>query len=283
MVRGPGRRLVTLSTDIGVAYAAQMKAVLLRSVAAGTVVDLAHDIPAHAVREAAFLVRAMAEGFPAGSVHVVVVDPGVGGRRAPIAIGCRDGSYLVGPDNGVLLPLAERLGRRKAVRLEPGRLGGPGRVGTTFDGRDVFAPAAAALATGVPLQHLGSPIEPLGLDLPAPLREPGGSRGEVVHVDHFGNLVTNVPTDWAPPPGSLVRVRLGRRPMRTLRRTASYEALGPGRAGVLGSSFGSLEVAVAEGRADRRFRVRSGAAVRFSWPVARPPRGRVNSTRPRRR
>lgn len=274
---------MTLTSDIGAAYAAQMKAVLARQIDPGRTVDLAHDLPAHGVAEAAFLVRAMARGFPAGSVHVVVVDPGVGGRRAPLAIECRDGSYLVGPDNGVLYPLAEELGIRRAVRLEPARWRSASRVGTTFDGRDIFAPAAARLARGAPISELGAPHEPTPLHLPGAVRTPGGARGEVLHPDRFGNLITSVPSAWVPAGVRSLRCRLGGALPLPLPRARSYEALGPGRAGVLDSSFGLLEISVKEGRADRRFHARAGTRVALEWGSG-PRVGRtVNSARTRHR
>jgi len=261
--RGP--RLITLTSDIGSAYAAQMKAVLARRRPPGTVVDLAHDLRPHAVGEAAFLLRAMAIGFPAGTVHVAVVDPGVGGRRAPIAVECADGSTLVGPDNGVLMPLAEALGRPRAYRIDPSRLEPRGRVGTTFDGRDLFAPTAGLLAEGTAARRLGRPIRPKRYSVPAarPLR--GGARGEVVHEDRFGNLVTNIPTEWVPPGTTRVELRLGGGATRTLPFGSSYEVLGRGRFGCLGSSFGLLEIAVAEGNAAQRLAASVGAAVETRW------------------
>ncbi len=273
---------MTLTSDVGAAYSAQMKAVLARSLDPGRTVDLAHDLPAHDVKEAAFLVRAMARGFPEGTVHVVVVDPGVGGRRAPLAIECRDGSYLVGPDNGVLYPLAEELGIRRAVRLEPARWRERPGVGTTFDGRDVFAPVAALLAGGAALSDLGTPQEPRPLHLPHAVRLPSGARGEVVHDDHFGNLITNVPSAWLPTGVETVRCRIGAGAPKALPRARSYEGLGPGGAGVLGSSFGLLEISVSEGRADRRFGARVGTRIAFEWPSPRRARWTVNSGRTRR-
>lgn len=276
-------RLVTLTSDVGSVYAAQMKAVLARSLDPARVVDLAHDLPAHAVSEAAFLVRAMAHGFPAGTVHVVVVDPGVGGRRAPVAIECRDGSVLVGPDNGVLHPLAEELGIRRTVRLDPTVWARSPRVGTTFDGRDLFAPAAALLATGTRLSKLGRPhrLSPFRL-LPA-VRRASGARGRVLHTDRFGNLITNVPSAWVPSGVRSVRARVGRASARSLPLARSYEALGAERAGLLASSFGLLEVSVDQGRADRRFRATTGAPVEFTWTVRPRARGTVNSARTRHR
>lgn len=262
MTRHRPRRppLVTLTSDLGAAYAAQMKAVLLRSLDPAQVVELSHDLPAHGIAEAAFVVRSMAHGFPSGSIHLVVVDPGVGGRRHPVAIACRDGSALVGPDNGVLDPLARLLGVRGAYLIEPARLGTGPRIGTTFDGRDLFAPAAIALARGAPARDLGPTIRPRRLTLPSPVRRPFRLEGQVVHVDHFGNLITNVPTDWIPRGTTHLRVGVGRRRHR-VPWSSSYEGVGSGRLGALGSSFGTVEVAVGVGRAADRLRVRSGVRV----------------------
>lgn len=266
-MRAPvGPRLITLTSDIGSAYAAQMKAVLAHRLLPGNVVDLAHDLRPHAVGEAAFLLRAMAGGFPPGTVHVAVVDPGVGGRRAPIAIECGDGSTLVGPDNGVLWPLATLLGRPKAYRIDPEKLGSGERVGTTFDGRDLFAPTAARLALGVRASRLGRPIRPRPYSVPTARATPWGARGEVLHTDRFGNLITDVPTDWLPESTSRATVRVDRTRPRTVPVARSYETLGPGRAGLLGSSFGLLEVAVREGSAARRFGAGTGSRVELRWP-----------------
>jgi S-adenosyl-L-methionine hydrolase (adenosine-forming) len=258
-------RLVTLTTDIGSAYAAQMKAVLARADPPLPVVDLAHDLTPHAIGEAAFLVRAMARGFPPGTVHVVVVDPGVGGSRAPIAIAARDGSFLVGPDNGVLMPLAAALGDGPAFRLRPERWAPHRRIGTTFDGRDIFAPAAARLALGQSPARLGTPMRPMRYDLPEPSRSSRGARGELLHRDRFGNLISNVPSEWVPEGTERLSLRLGRRSVRSVPFVRSYEALGRGRLGLLGSSFGLLEVAVGEGDASRRLGATVGARLALTW------------------
>jgi S-adenosyl-L-methionine hydrolase (adenosine-forming) len=271
MPRRVRTRLVTLTTDIGSAYAAQMKAVLARRLPPGTVVDLAHDLRPHAIGEAAFLLRAMAVGFPAGTVHVAVVDPGVGGTRAAIAIACGDGSALVGPDNGVLVPLAETLGRPRAYRIVASRFEDRGRVGATFDGRDLFAPAAAFLAEGGLAARMGPPIRPRRYSIPAPRATPDGARGEVVHEDRFGNLVTNVPTDWLPAGLHRLELTVGGARSRSVPFARTYEELGRGQLGCLGSSFGLLEAAVAEGSAGRRLRARVGDPVRLRWAPRRAP------------
>jgi S-adenosylmethionine hydrolase len=264
-------RVVTLTSDIGPVYAAQMKGVLLQYLDPGRIVELADDLPAHRVAEAAFLLRHMAAGFPRGTVHVAVVDPGVGGARAPVAVRCRDGSHLVGPDNGVLYPLARHLGVSKVVRLSPERIRPGATVSPTFEGRDLFAPAAGRIALGTPIARLGRAWELAPLELPEARQLDGRADGEVVHVDRFGNLITNVPTPWAPPAGTDVRVRVGGR-TRRLQRARTYEDLPVRGVGLLGSSFGTLEVSVREGRAADRLGAGVSDAVEFWWPDRRQTR-----------
>jgi S-adenosyl-L-methionine hydrolase (adenosine-forming) len=262
-------RLVTLSTDIGSAYAAQMKGVLYGFLPAGHVVDLTHDLPRHRVAESAFLVRQMVGAFPPGAVHLVVVDPGVGGDRAPIAIRTREGSYLVGPDNGVLWPTAERLGIAKTVRLAPPRVAGASRVGRTFDGRDLFAPAAARLARGARLDSLGKGWAPRPLRLPTPTVSESGVKGTIVHIDHFGNAITNIPSSAIAGRSGSVSMKAGSSGVRRALLCAAYEELRLGQLGVLPSSFGTLELAAREGSAASRLGVKFGAAVTLRWPGGR--------------
>jgi S-adenosyl-L-methionine hydrolase (adenosine-forming) len=257
------RRLVTLTTDLGSAYAAQMKAVLYRSVPPGHVVDIAHDLPAHGIDEASFLLRHVGAAFPRGTVHVAVVDPGVGGTRAPVAVRTKDGSLLVGPDNGVLYPLADHLGVDAVVRLDPARANPGGRVSATFEGRDVFAPAAARLATGTALESLGRPHRLLAHPLPLPRRTGAWSHGTVLHIDRFGNAITNIPTDRYPEMSGELRVRIGRR-TRTIPRRRTYSDLPRGALGVIGSSFGTLEVSVREASAVARLGLAVGRKLAMS-------------------
>ncbi len=265
----PRAPLIALSSDVGSAYAAQMKAVLLASVDPSWIVDLTHDLTAHDVAEAAFVVRAIGTRLPPGTIHVVIVDPGVGSSRAAVVVECREGSTLLGPDNGVLSPLARALGTRSVHRIERNRLPIARRVGTTFDGRDLFAPAAAALATVARPSDLGPSTRLLPYRLPAPERRAGGAAGEVLHVDRFGNLVTNVPTGWVPATAPRLRLSVDRGRPRSVPWVASYAALGGGTMGALGSSFGTVEVAVREGRAADHLRASVGARIRLSWPARR--------------
>jgi len=264
-----------LASDLGSAYAAQVKAVLLSEAPGARVVDLTHELRPHAIGEAAFVLLPAVSRTPRRAIHVVVVDPGVGGTRRSVVVGCRDGSTFVGPDNGVLVPLVRTRGGGRAFRIDPARLRARPRVGSTFDGRDVFAPAAARLATGTVPRELGPEIELSPLPGTRPRRSSTGAAGTVAHVDRFGNVVTDVPSAWVPSGPGELRVRLGHRTWRLPRRD-SYEAAGRGRLLALGSSFGTVELAVAEGRAVDRLRTRVGERVGFSWEEGRPRSTRRN-------
>jgi S-adenosyl-L-methionine hydrolase (adenosine-forming) len=257
-------RLVTLTTDVGDVYAAQMKAMLYRRLPPGSVVDLTNTLPSHRIAEAAFLLRHMAERFPAGTVHVAVVDPGVGSKRAPIGISTAEGSTLVGPDNGLLWPLASALGAPRTFRLDPRRVGAASEASPTFAGRDLFAPAAALVALGTSLEILGTRFEPTEYEIPAAQRGPGGVDGVVLHVDRFGNVITNIRSVDGPKEGTPVAIRVGTGPARRSRRYRTYTDLSPAGWGLIGSSFGYLEIACRESSAAGRFHARVGDRVRLS-------------------
>ncbi len=184
--------LITLTTDFGTRdpYLAQLKAALYRTGSATLqLADLTHELPAQNIREAALFVAAALPQFPAGTVHLVVVDPGVGSARRPIAVRIAD-QLCVGPDNGVLSLVFDA--EPHAVEIDPAQLGIT-QLSATFHGRDLFAPAAAALANGTPLDALGKQATDLvRLTLPVPAREGDGYVGEVIHIDRFGNLITNL-------------------------------------------------------------------------------------------
>jgi len=189
--------LITLTTDFGTRdpYVAQLKAALYRSGPTSLqLADLSHELAPQNLREAALFVAAALPQFPPGTIHLVVVDPGVGSARRPIALRCAE-QLLVGPDNGVFSLLFER-GVQSAVELEPARLDVK-QLSATFHGRDLFAPAAAALARGLAIESLGKRLDPRSaalaqLTLPEPTKEGAGYVGEVIHVDRYGNLITNL-------------------------------------------------------------------------------------------
>jgi len=186
--------IITLTTDFGLAdgFVGTMHGVILGICPAARVVDLSHGIAPQGVQEAAFVLAAAVPFFPAGTIHVVVVDPGVGSERRAIAVQT-DHTFYVAPDNGVLSEALAQDELVVAVHLNRAAFWLP-VVSHTFHGRDIFAPVAAHLACGVPLRELGEPINDL-LRLPAsqPERWADGTLvGHLRYIDHFGNLITDV-------------------------------------------------------------------------------------------
>ncbi len=240
-------RVVTLLSDFGSAspYPAEMKGVLL-GLCRAMIVDITHDVPPHDVARGAYLLAAAAPEFPVGTVHLAVVDPGVGTARQALAI-ASGGQVFVGPDNGLLIPAARALGVPRAFAIDVTRFARD-PFSTTFHGRDLFAPAAAALADGMPIEAAGRPAAP-PVDLAAgiPERASGRLRGQVIYCDPFGNLVTNIPGSWLLNLAARVTLeyRGGRIPVRPVRTYADAAA---GELLVLVGSSGTLEIAM-HGRA----------------------------------
>ena len=188
---------ITLLTDFGLedGNVGVMKGVIWGITPDVHIADLSHYISPQNVPEAALVLRRAAPFFPDGTVHVVVVDPGVGTERRPIAaqLGTH---YFVGPDNGVVTMLLEHIEAEglpiSFIQLNKPQYWLP-EVSSVFHGRDIFAPAAAHLAAGVNLTELGDPIDdPIRLSLPKPVSTENGYRGQVIHLDHFGNISTNI-------------------------------------------------------------------------------------------
>ena len=229
--------IITLTTDFGTrdGYVGAVKGVLARNTDGTTIVDIAHDIPRGDIAHAAWVVATSTKEFPYGSIHVVIVDPGVGGQRRGVIVNA-DQQWYVGPDNGVFTYVAEPQSGAWAIetRLFRGR-----RVSPTFHGRDIFAHAAAALARGEDATHAGPAVRLVG-QLPWGARTAGS--GRVVHVDHFGNLISDLPGAEA---GKEVTI-LG----RTLPVMATYEEAVAGELLAYIGSQGTVELAVRDGRAD---------------------------------
>lgn len=241
--------IITLLTDFGTAdgYVAEIKGVLVTEVPSATLIDISHDVPAHDIDAARLAIARFWRRFPRGTVHLAVVDPGVGSARAPIAVES-EGRFFVGPDNGVLTP-ALLIPAARAVQLAV-----PGQASATFHGRDVFAPAAARLAMGADLASLGPEFStPVIRRTPEPQRGPNGELvGEVITIDHFGNAVTNL----VGMRGATV-VAEGRE--LPLKRT--YSELDRGQAGAVVGSTGLIEIVVREGRASDLLSLARGVRV----------------------
>jgi S-adenosylmethionine hydrolase len=267
--------VITLTTDFGARdpYVAEMKAVILGLNPTVRFIDVSHEVAAHDVIEGALAVQAIAAVCPEGTIHVAVVDPGVGTRRRGLVVAAA-GQLFVGPDNGLFTPvLAGSDWRAFELRSAEYRRS---QVSATFHGRDVFAPAAAHLARGIAPASFGPPVtDPVRIALAA-TREVGGEvRGRVIHVDRFGNLVTSIDSETVErlSRGSgVLTVRIGGRRMPVVR---TYGDLSMGGAGALAGSHGRLEIAVREGSAATRLRARRGTMVRLS-------RSRISRARRRR-
>ena len=247
-------RVITLLTDFGTAdgYVGEVKGILASSAPDCSMIDIAHDLPPQDVEAGRLTVARYWQRFPVGTIHIVVVDPGVGGARAGIIVES-EGRLLVGPDNGVLSPALLHPGAR-CVSLPVSRSAAP-----TFHGRDVFAPAAARLAHGVSLEALGVAfLEPLVRRTPEAARQADGStRGVVITIDRFGNVVTN-----------LVARRGGTVELagRTVPIARTYEDVASGQCVAVVGSSGLVEVAVREGSAAAVLGVVRGDSVVLRHP-----------------
>jgi S-adenosyl-L-methionine hydrolase (adenosine-forming) len=235
--------LITLLTDFGLddTYVGQMKGAILSVAPLVKLVDLTHAVPPQDVQAGAFLLWSAVEAFPAGSIHIGVVDPGVGSNRRGIALRATRGDYFVGPDNGLLIPAVDHLGgSTEAVELTTAEYWRP-NASSTFHGRDIFGPVAGHIANGIPLTQLGRPItDPVKLSLP----EPRGLRGEVVHVDSYGNLITNLRAAILPP---RYLVRLG---SIQIPQAIHYAQVDEGALLALVGSAGLLEISARNASAD---------------------------------
>jgi S-adenosylmethionine hydrolase len=263
-MRRAARRIVTLLTDFGTAdgYVGAMKGVLATLAPDARIVDISHDIRHGDLRGGALALEAAAPFFPRGTVHVAVVDPGVGTARRALAVASA-GQWFVGPDNGVLTLAARAVDR--ALVLDRARYHRP-EASATFHGRDVFAPVAARLARGIAAARLGSLARDL-VELELPVARVAAHRvvGEVIHADRFGNLITNIARDDLSRFGSdaaadRVRVEVGRRKIPGgLAHT--YGDARPGALLALIGSGGRLEVARRDGSAAALLGYRAGTSL----------------------
>jgi len=258
------RPIITLTTDFGLAdgYAGAMKGIILGICPEAAVVDISHDIRPQAVRQAAYVLSTITPHFPPGAVHLVVVDPGVGTDRRPIAVRSGRATY-VAPDNGVLSLALAIDPPHMAVHLDADR-----PFSATFHGRDLFAPAAARLACGLDLSDLGERVPPADLvTLPclSAQRRPDGSwLGHIQHVDRFGNLISDIQPSalnlQAAASNAEGTVWVGKERIAGVVRT--YGDVAPGQIVAYVGSTGHLEIAVRDGNAAARLGVGVGDDVR---------------------
>ena len=261
--------IITITTDFGLedAYVGIMKGVILSISPGATIVDLCHGISPQNVLAGALALEAAVECFPAGTIHLAVVDPGVGSHRRAVAVQGNRHLY-VGPDNGVLTLALQKDPMVRAVSLTNSHYH-RSIVSATFHGRDIFAPVAGYLAAGVDLAELGQPISAL-VPLPVPMvrRFPGMIEGEVIHVDRFGNLITNVRAEELSVLAQVndfacLQVEIGSAHIPCISRT--YSDVPPGALVAYVGSTDRLEIGVRNGSAARYL----GASVGFPVAVRR--------------
>jgi S-adenosylmethionine hydrolase len=253
--------IVTLLTDFGAVdtYVGQLKGAILAVDPSVALVDLTHSVPPQNVRAGAFLLCTAVEAFPPGSIHLAVVDPGVGTSRRAIAAKCARGDFFVGPDNGLLPVAINRLGGlTDAVELTRSKYWRP-RVSQTFHGRDVFAPVAGHLARSVPLRELGEGIANLQGPQSFPLaREEGDALyGEILHIDSFGTLITNL---WGDQLANQFTLTIRGRRIAG-RQNAVFESVAGGTLlGFVGSA-GLVEIALRNGSAAGELQLSVGVPI----------------------
>jgi len=251
---------IALLTDFGTRdpYVPAVKGVILARHPSAHIIDISHEIPRHDVESAAYHLWCVAPWFPKGTIFVCVVDPGVGTSRRILVLKL-SGRTFIAPDNGILNYLTSRRERGRTYAL---RYRESGSVSRTFHGRDLFAPAAARLAMGRAVSSVAtlvSPLAPRRLIMDIPARPKGPVRGKILHIDHFGNIITSL----RPQPLTLHRstVAIGGRYVR--RHAETYSAAPPGKPFLIVGSSGLLEISIRNGNAARSLRVRTGAPVRY--------------------
>ncbi len=254
-------RIVALLTDFGTQdwYVAAMKGVILGAASNLSIIDVTHDIPPQDVVSGAFVLASAATWFPARTVFVAVVDPGVGGDRALLAAEA-DGKYFIGPDNGLLSFVLTKAKRLVVVRLTNSRHW-LGSVSRTFHGRDILAPVAVYLARGGSMRQLGCRVYKFKL-LPEPQlrRRKGCLIGSVLYIDRFGNLLTNVPADLIPNARRWREVSI-RYKGRGIRMVSSYEDAKAGEPVAVIGSGGTVEIVFRGRSAQQALQARRGDQV----------------------
>lgn len=255
------RNVITLTTDFGLRdyYVSAMKAVMLGIAPEARLIDVSHDIPSQDIMAGSWVLKNSAMLFPSKTVHTVVIDPGVGTERHPIALQVED-QYFVGPDNGIFSLLtsdsdytAVCLTKQQYLRDSPSN---------TFHGRDIFAPAAAHLSRGVPLEELGEPLDELvSYRWMQPIADKDGVQGTVIHIDKFGNLITNIPQTLIKEvvEGKKVKIYIGNVILNDISNT--FGAVAEGEPVAYIGSADMLEIGINKGDAEEMLGVQKGAQI----------------------
>jgi S-adenosylmethionine hydrolase len=260
------RPIIALTTDFGLRdpYVAEMKAVILSISSNATIVDVTHEIDKFNIRMGAFVLASASPYFPKGTIHLAIVDPGVGTKRNPILVQTRH-CLLIGPDNGVLAVAAKKEGINHIYKITNRKFMRP-KISNTFHGRDIFAPAAAHLANGVALEEFGREVSEMFTPEFAKItRTRYAITGEIIHIDSFGNIITNLTEKDLPSTKTRktidVKLMNTRRKLKFCRAYAEVEKHEP--LAIIGS-HDFLEISVNLGNAAKLFKIKEGDKVTVS-------------------
>ncbi|VVB88401.1 Chlorinase [uncultured archaeon] len=253
--------VITLLSDFGDVYPASMKGVILGISPEASIVDISHSVPRQGVRAGAFMLMTCARYFPPGTVHVAVVDPGVGTPRRPIAVRVESVEsgihYFIGPDNGLLIPAARSIGVFEVYEITNTNLF-LSSVSFTFHGRDIFAPVGAHISKGLKISDVGRQIfDFVDLDFGEGKKKDGSLQGNIIFIDSFGDIVINIPSKVVEfKPGDILEIQK--------KRISFQKSYGFCRAGeplALIGSHGYLEIAVNQGNAAAYFNKKQGDEI----------------------
>jgi S-adenosylmethionine hydrolase len=253
--------VITLLSDFGDIYPASMKGVILGINPEAGIVDISHSVPRHDVRSGAFILMTCARYFPSGTVHIAVVDPGVGTGRRPIAVKGESKyfgtHYFIGPDNGLLIPAARSIGDFEVYTITNEKLFHK-NVSSTFQGRDIFAPVGAHISKGLDIMAAGEKISDyVDLDFGEGKKKEGAMEGRIIFIDSFGNIVTNIPSKIVDLKyGDLLEIKGEKVPF-----LSSYGFSGTGEPLALIGSHGFLEIALNMGNAASFFNKNLGDEI----------------------
>ncbi|GFO98081.1 hypothetical protein ig2599ANME_2297 [groundwater metagenome] len=253
--------VITLLTDFGDLYPASMKGVIFGINPAANIVDISHSVPRHDVRAGAFMLMSCVRYFPPGTVHIAVVDPGVGTQRRPIAVRAESRDfgvhYFIGPDNGLLIPAARSMGKIGVYEITNKDLFDQ-NVSSTFHGRDIFAPLGAHISKGMDISEVGKLISDfVDLDFGSIKKKEDSLEGKVIFIDEFGNIVTNISSDLIDfQPGDVMEIENKRVVFQR-----SYGFCREGEPLALIGSHGYLEIAVNKRNAANLFIKKQGDKI----------------------
>jgi len=255
--------IITLTTDFGLKdpYVAEMKAVILSISPSATIVDVTHEIEKFNIRMGAYILASASSYFPKGTIHVAVVDPGVGTKRRPILIQTKHDFYI-GPDNGVLVLAAENKGIKHIFEISNRKLMLP-KISKTFHGRDIFAPAAAHLANGTSPSEFGQEIhEIVTPEFAKIVRRKNMLVGEVLHTDSFGNIITNLGEKELELTGIKGMVNIQLKNVRLkLKLCKAYAEAKPEEPFAIIGSHNFLEISINQGNAAQNFKAKIGDKI----------------------